>query len=95
MFSDFACGLLGTIMRVNVSGYLCAGVYLEEVCSYRLSYREERLLRIADCLYPRREQDTCCQDYSDSSQDGNLEQRPHDSDRVRYGRVCWACLGAS
>ena len=74
-------------MSVNVSGYLCAGVYLEEVCSYRLSYREERLLRIADCLYPRREQDTCCQEYSDGSQDGNMEQRPHDSDRVRSGRV--------
>ena len=67
-------------MRINVSGYLCAGVDLEELGSYRLSYRKEGLFRVTDRLSLRTHKD-----YSD--------QCPSVRDHHDLGQ--YSCLGDS
>ena len=66
---------LGLIMRIDVSGYLCAGFDLEELGPYRLSDWQEGFIGVADPLGPpdgqQRQKSDHRQPDRDAAQDGS------------------------
>ena len=83
-----ACGKLGLIMRIDVSGYLCAGFDLEELGPYRLSDWQEGFFGVADPLSlpgSEHQQALDCPD-EDDSQSSNACHG--DVDGLRDGNLC-------
>ena len=68
---------LGLIMRIDVSGYLCAGFDLEELGPYRLSDWQEGFFGVADPLRP-----------PDGQQRQESDHRRPDRDDAQDGGHC-------